>query len=143
MPATRCPVCAMRPLSHRNELEFRGMYFAFCSPSCQERFLQDPQHFLSRQGAPGRAAGPAKRRRLRLGQQPAPDQAETLRELLEGMMGVRAVGFRGDRLEITYDPGQASLEGLERELLEAGDRLGPGWGERLRRAFVHFEAEEG
>ncbi|MFA9460319.1 hypothetical protein [Thiohalorhabdus methylotrophus] len=137
----RCPVCAMRALSNSNELEFRGMYFLFCSPSCQERFLQDPDFFLSPRHARGHGPEAVKRRRLRLGHQPSRDQAETLRDLLEGLMGVRTVGFRGDRLEITYDARQASVEGLERELTEAGERLGPGWGERLRRAFVHYEEE--
>jgi len=131
----------MRIRSSGIELELRGMYFAFCSPSCQERFLQDPDHHLA-EGFARRAAPEAiRKRRLRLGAQPRPEQSETLQGLLEGMMGVRSVVFRGDRLEITYDPTQASVDGIERELTEAGERLGAGWGERLRRAFVHYEEE--
>ena len=139
---TRCPVCGMRADPGSVTLEYRGMRFALCSEQCRERFQTDPEGFV---GPPGQGSGPrpdpARRRRLRLGQRPTPSQAETLRDLLEGMMGVRAVSIRGDRLEITYHPDQASEDRIEGELAEAGERLGPGWPERLRRAFIHYEDE--
>ncbi|MFB6260612.1 MAG: hypothetical protein ABEK42_08005 [Thiohalorhabdaceae bacterium] len=136
----RCPVCGMAADAQANTLEYRHMHFAFCSEPCRERFQRGPEAFL---GKPSRrqAAGRTKRRRLRLGQHLSGDQRESLRDLLEGMMGVNAVAIRGDRLAITYDPEQAGDDRLEQELYEAGERLGGGWPERLRRAFIHFEEE--
>ncbi len=138
----RCPVCGMRTDPDSIALEHRHMRFAFCSEECRERFQSSPDRFIgtsSRDPTPAREE--VRRRRLRLGQRLTPSQGETLRELLEGMMGVRAVHSRGDRLEITYDRLQASPDRLEAELAEAGERLGPGWAEPLRRAFIHFEEE--
>lgn len=137
----RCPVCGMAADPDANALEYRHMHFAFCSDPCRERFQRSPETYLGRPGR--RAQGRIKQRRLRLGQRLSGDQRETLRDLLEGMMGVRTVDIRGDRVAITYDLDQASDERMEDELYEAGERLGRGWPERLRRAFIHFEEESG
>ena len=138
----KCPVCGMRVLSDANALEYGHMQFSLCSEQCRERFQDSPDAYLNAQppSAPN-AERPAKRRRLRLGQTLRPEQGEQVRELLEGMMGVRMVSFRGDRLEITYDAAPGSEDQIERELDEAGERLGPGWADRLRRAFIHYEEE--
>lgn len=138
----RCPVCGMPADAGTNTLEYRHMHFAFCSEPCRERFQRGPEAFLSAAGS-ARAPGRIKQRRLRLGQRLSADQRETLRDLLEGMMGVRTVDIRGERVAITYDPDLAGDDRLEQELYEAGERLGRGWPERLRRAFIHFEEESG
>ena len=139
----KCPVCGMRVTSDDNALEYGHMHFWLCSEPCRLRFQDRPERYAS--GARlGRREPPrehVKRRRLRLGQTLRPDQGELVRELLEGMMGVRMVAFRGDRLEITYDGATTGEDQIERELDEAGDRLGAGWADRLRRAFIHYEEE--
>ena len=139
---SRCPVCGMAADPDATTLEYRHMHFAFCSDPCRERFQRGPEAYL---GATGRQRprGRTKQRRLRLGQRLTNEQREVLGDLLEGMMGVRTVDIRGDRVAITYDPDQASDERLEEELSDAGERLGHGWAERLRRAFIHFEEESG
>ncbi|HKJ71824.1 MAG TPA: hypothetical protein VKA55_08750 [Gammaproteobacteria bacterium] len=138
----RCPVCGMAADPEATPLEYRHMLFAFCSDPCRERFQRSPEAYLEASGDRGRR-GRTRQRRLRLGQRLDSDQRETLRDLLEGMMGVRTVDIRGDRVAITYDPEQASADRLEQELFEAGERLGRGWAERLRRAFIHYEEESG
>jgi len=138
----KCPVCGMWVVADGNALEYGHMQFWLCSEQCRLRFQEEPRRHLSGTGArTGRNPERIKRRRLRLGQTLHPDQGEQVRDLLEGMMGVRMVSFRGDRLEITYDGGQTGEEQIERELDEAGDRLGAGWADRLRRAFIHYEEE--
>jgi YHS domain-containing protein len=138
----RCPVCGMPADSEGTTLEYRHMHFAFCSEPCRERFQRSPEAYLGTTGRQ-RRQGRIKQRRLRLGQRLSGDQRDTLRDLLEGMMGVRTVDIRGDRVAITYDPDQASDQRLEDELADAGERLGRGWPERLRRAFIHCEEESG
>jgi len=118
------------------------MHFAFCSDPCRERFQRSPEAYLGTTGRQPRR-GRIKQRRLRLGQRLTAEQREALGDLLEGMMGVRTVDIRGDRVAITYDLDQASDQRLEDELYDAGERLGRGWPERLRRAFIHFEEESG
>lgn len=140
--APRCPVCGMAADPDASTLEYRHMHFAFCSEPCRERFRRSPESYLELRPSP-RPGGRVKQRRLRLGQRLTGDQGEILRDLLEGMMGVTAVEIRGDRVAITYEPDQASDDRLEEELVEAGERLGRGWADRLRRAFRHFEEESG
>ena len=139
---SRCPVCGLPADPHSNTLEYRHMHFAFCSEPCRERFQRDPEAYLGDSGR-SRSPGRIKQRRLRLGQRLTDEQRETLRDLLEGMMAVRTVDIRGDRVAITYDLDLASDDRMEEELYEAGERLGRGWPERLRRAFIHFEEENG
>jgi YHS domain-containing protein len=134
----------MRVTSDANALEYGHMHFWLCSEQCRLRFQDRPERYVSGARAGERRAPPReriKRRRLRLGQTLRPDQGELVRDLLEGMMGVRLVSFRGDRLEVTYDGAMTGEDQIERELAEAGDRLGAGWADRLRRAFIHYEEE--
>jgi len=60
---------------------------------------------------------------------------------LRDVMGVEAVSVAGDRIEVTYDLLQVSLEDLEGILVGIGARLGGSWVESLRRAWIH-ESEE-
>ena len=137
-----CPVCGMRVTRADNGLEYGHMHFWLCSEPCRLRFQDRPAAYVTATGGRGGdGAALVKRRRLRLGQTLRPDEGNLLRDLLEGMMGVRMVAARGDRLEITYDTALTGAEQLEAELAEAGDRLGGGWGDRLRRAFIHYEEE--
>ncbi|MEF8793227.1 hypothetical protein [Thiohalorhabdus sp.] len=137
-----CPVCSMAADPDASTLEYRHMHFAFCSEPCREHFRRNPESYLELRPPP-RPSGGVKQRRLRLGQRLTGDESETLRDLLEGMMGITSVEIRGDRVAITYQRDQTSDDRLEEELVEAGDRLGQGWADRLRRAFRHFEEESG
>lgn len=134
------PVCHMWVTPEQHAIGFLGMHFAFCSLQCKERFMANPHLYI---GVPGEKAPKQtgeevlKRRRLRLDQPLSKPGAQRVTEQLRAMMGVYAVDIGMAELTITYDLLQATAEQIEATLQQAGARLGEGWGERLRRAFVH------
>lgn len=82
-----------------------------------------------------------KQRRLHLACPLSASEAEVLRKAVQAMMGIQSVSFEGEHMVIVYDLLQATARQVEEKLAEAGARLGEGWAERLRRAFVHYEEE--
>lgn len=142
--AANCPVCDMKVETPEHRIVYQQMHFAFCSAQCETRFLAHPHLYIGHPGAPApRREGQVvlKRRRLRLDHPLAVEGEALVRELLGGLMGVRAVEIRGASIEITYDLLQVSLEELEHALSEAGVRLGGEWVERLGRTLIR-ESEE-
>ena len=139
------PVCQMLVAPDQNAINYQGMDFAFCSQQCKDRFLANPHLYIgvpSGQKAPKQAGQEViKRRRLRLDQPLSASEAQQVTDQLRAMMGVYAVDIDADELTITYDLLQATAEQIEATLQQAGARLGGGWGERLRRAFVHYLEE--
>jgi hypothetical protein len=71
----------------------------------------------------------------------SPETGGALGDALLAMMGIRSISIDGDSIVIAYDLLQATAEQVEERLAEIGVRLGEGWTERLRRAFVHYEEE--
>lgn len=142
----RCPVCGMQVGADAPSLEYLGMRFAFCSAQCEERFRSNPHLYV---GGPGIKAPvqegqvSRKRRRLRTAQPLSAAQGERIQAALLEMMGMEAVRVRPEEgtVEITYDLLQCTEAQIERTLEEIGIRLGGGWGEALRRAFVHYLEE--
>lgn len=138
------PVCQMLVAPDQNAINYQGMDFAFCSPQCKERFLANPHLYI---GVPGEQAPKQageeviKRRRLHLDRPLSKADAQQVTEQLRAMMGVYAVDIAADELTITYDLLQATAAQIEATLQRAGASLGEGWGERLRRAFVHYLEE--
>lgn len=138
------PVCLMLVDPDQNAIEYQSMHYAFCSEQCKERFLANPHAYI---GVPGEKAPKQqgreviKRRRWRL-TEPLSDLAEReVTERLLGMMGMHSVQFKGPVVQITYDLLQVTAAQIEATLLAEGAQLGKGWGERLRRAFVHYLEE--
>lgn len=140
------PVCGMEvaltpPL---RQTVYKGVEYFFCSEQCLRRFSDKPELYI---GEPGRAAPKQqgveliKRRRLRLAAPLSPGEARIVEEALLGTMGVRQVSAEGDTLEISYDLLEMSAELIEEQMAAIGVRLGNGWSERLRRAFVHYVEE--
>ncbi|MCO6412261.1 MAG: YHS domain-containing protein [Thiogranum sp.] len=135
------PVCKMLVAPDQYAINYQGLDFAFCSQQCKDRFLANPHLYIGVPGEPApKQAGQevVKRRRLRLDQPLSASAAQQISEQLLAMMGVYAVDIAADELTITYDLLQATAEQIEATLQQAGARLGGGWGERLRRAFVHY-----
>jgi len=138
------PVCHMWVAPEQFAINYQGMDFAFCSSQCQERFLANPHLYI---GVPGEKAPKQsgkkviKRRRMRLETPLSDTDAQQVSEQLLVMMGVYAVDIAEDELTITYDLLQATAGQIEATLQQAGARLGGGWGEQLRRAFVHYLEE--
>lgn len=138
------PVCGMEVDPHDHALVYLQMHFAFCSLQCRERFLANPHLYVGIPGHPSpkqEGMEIVKRRHLRVAKPLSSDAAAMLVEALQTMMGIRAVHAEGDRVEIAYDLLQVTHEQIETKMAEVGVRLGEGWAERLRRAFVNFEEE--
>jgi len=138
------PVCGMPVDRHSNEIVYQTMHFAFCSLECKNRFITHPHLYIGYPGQPapkqeGREI--IKRRRMRLDHALSPEGILILTDSLRSLMGVKQLEVSGDTLEISYDLLQLSVAQIEAALHEIGLKLGEGWAERLRRAFVH-ESEE-
>ncbi|MCO6414519.1 MAG: YHS domain-containing protein [Thiogranum sp.] len=138
------PVCQMQVPPDQNAVHYLGMDFAFCSQQCKERFLANPHLYM---GVPGERAPKQagqeviKRRHLRLETPLSAPDAQQVAERLLAMMGIYSVDIDAHELIITYDLLQATAEQIEAALQQAGARLGAGWGDVLRRAFVHYLEE--
>lgn len=140
----KCPVCDMVVAGRDHEVTYQNMPFVFCSDQCKARFLAHPRLYI---GFPGSAAPKhegrvsLRRRHLRLEQPLSVEGKAILEGALCDVMGIDAVNVVGDRIDITYDLLEVSLEELEAILAGIGARLGGNWGETLRRAWIH-ESEE-
>lgn len=137
-------VCDMwvSPASH--PLHFRGMHFAFCSRECRERFLENPGLFIGRPGEPAaKQSGEVwrKSRRIHLGRPLDQGQADQVVNRLNALMSVTATWPGEDVLEVDYDLMQITALQIERALEAAGADLGGGWGDRLKRSFIHLLEE--
>lgn len=138
------PVCGMQARSGRHTLEYLGIHYSFCSAQCLERFRASPHLYV---GVPGEKAPKqsgmevVKKRRLRLDHPLSAADQQKIGAALHEMMGIRAVDFSGDAVEITYDLLLATARQIEEKLEAVGMHLGPGWADQLRRAFVNYEEE--
>ncbi len=57
------------------------------------------------------------------------------------MMGILDVRITGEKVAVTYDLFEATAEQIERDIEQAGAKLGAGWASRLRRGWVHYTEE--
>jgi len=136
-----CPVCQMEVEEGDLALVYLRMPFVFCSEQCRERFQATPHLYV---GLPGQKAAKQegrellKRRCIQLDARLTPEEMQMLEEALKAMMGIKQLFVEEDAVQITYDLIEATEAQIERTLLEAGVRLGSGWTERMRRAWVHY-----
>ena len=138
------PVCGMLVDSHKIEIVYAEVHYAFCSEQCRERFVENPHLYI---GYPGhkapkfRGIKALKWRRFKLEHSLTSLECEQLIEALRNMMGVRKVHVNKMLFEITYDLMEVTAEQIEKKLVEMGLSLGEEWGERLRRSFTNFIEE--
>lgn len=138
------PVCGVEVPPQQHALDYLEIPYAFCSQQCLERFLAHPHLYV---GQPGQKAPRQegrqllKRRSLHLAQPLDPAQTALLAESLHALHGIKQLKLGADTLEITYDLLQVTTEQIEQRMAEIGIKLGEGWTERLRLAFVHYEEE--
>ena len=141
---TKCPVCHMQVPSDQFALTYQGIHFAFCSEQCRDRFQTTPHLYI---GIPGHKAikqegqQVLKRRSFRVDQPLSSEQRQVLANDIARMMGIERVDVEGTEIRIVYDLLEATAEQIEATLVQAGARLGGGWTERLRRAWVHYTEE--
>lgn len=140
----RDPVCGMNVPRGDPQVNHLGIWFSFCSEQCLQRFLANPYLYV---GVPGRKAPKQegreiiKRRRLRLAAALTDADAAAVMRGLRQMMGVKSVEVTGHDIAIVYDLLQVTERQLEDQLAHLGARLGAGWAERMRHAFVHYLEE--
>lgn len=128
----------------RHATDFQGRTFAFCSAQCRERFVANPHLYVGLPGKPApRQQGLTvlKRRRFVLDTALDDTAAAILHAQITAMMGIEALTIDGANIEVTYDLLQATAAQIEAALVQAGASLGDGWGEQLRRGFVHYTEE--
>jgi YHS domain-containing protein len=138
------PVCHMKVSSASLATEYAGSHFAFCSTQCKERFLANPHLYI---GFPGRKA-PAqegkqviKLHSFLLSEPLDAIRAEQAKDALHEMMGILDVCIEGDKLKIKYDLIQVTAEQIADRLALIGAKLGGGWRDRLKMAFINNREE--
>ncbi|MEQ1589308.1 MAG: YHS domain-containing protein [Gallionella sp.] len=134
------PVCHMEVPPESFAIEYEGIPHAFCSEQCKERFLANPHLYI---GFPGHKA-PAqqgikviKSRRLVLSPPLDAMQTEQVKRALLEMMGIHEIIIAGDKIEIQYDLIQVTAEQIADRLRLIGIKLGGGWIDRLKLAFIN------
>lgn len=138
------PVCGIQVDPHQNAIVYLDIPYAFCSKQCLERFQTHPHLYIGQPGikAPRQAGQQLiKRRSLRLAKPLEAEQATKVAEALTELPGIKQVQVDMTTLTLTYDLLVSTTEQIEQKLAEAGIRLGDGWADRLRLAFVHYEEE--
>ena len=146
-----------------NQLVHGGVGYAFCSQQCRERFALTPRLYVGRHGvlAPKqKGVAVIKRRCIALGAPLPQARFVELERALLAMMGVIAVrpiselvkrrhepqwtdggtrrGVEIKATEICYDLLQATAMQVERRIVDLNATLNGGWGEKLRRDFIHY-----
>lgn len=138
------PVCGSQVDPHQYAIVYLGIPYAFCSRQCLERFQAHPHLYVGQPGlkAPRQEGKEIlKRRKLRLACALSAGQAVELGEALSAFPGIKQVRAEADTLTIIYDLLLVTTGQIEEKLAEIGVRLGDGWADRLRLAFLHYEEE--
>jgi len=139
-----CPVCDMQVTTDDLQMSYQGMNFSFCSAQCSDRFRANPHLYVGRAGHPSvKQQGDIvlKQRILLLDRSLSETQIEQLSSALQGMMGIKTMHVEGNRIQITYDLLLVTVQQIEKAIEEAGDHLGHGVSDMLKRSFVHYLEE--
>ena len=137
-------VCGMMVEPDRFHFRYQGRDYAFCSAQCTERFEANPHLYV---GTPGHPAPKKqglvvlKQRRFVVDGVLDEAQAKHLQAQINAMMGIESLQVNGAEVVVTYDLLQATASQIEAALEKAGAHLGNGWGETLRRGFIHYTEE--
>lgn len=137
-------VCGMEVNSDDISIDYLGIHYAFCSQQCLQRFQDNPHLYIGYPGSEApRHAGMEviKSRVIKLAEPLSRDQADTVIDYIEAMMGVQFVEVHEDNIEITYDLLQVTESQIEQTISEAGGVLGESLTEKIKRAFVHYMEE--
>jgi len=141
MPKDKCPVCDMETGTGQYALEYRKMFFHFCTEQCRETFLAHPGLYS---GNRVREYGEIiKNRTLYLAKSLDVDTQQAASEYLQGLMGIKDIQAVGRKFTLRYDLLQLTLAQVEKALSQVNVQLDNGWWQRLRRNWVrNIEANE-
>jgi len=140
----QCPVCHMMVNKDNFLLEYQQRAYAFCSQQCRERFESNPHLYV---GMPGHPAPKQhgdeiiKKRIVKLNEPLTENQSAVIVTDLGNMMGIKDIHIESDRIHITYDLLEVTVEQIEVAIEKAGEKLGNGLAEKLKRAFIHYLEE--
>jgi len=138
------PVCKMEVEIGQLSFSYLGIEYSFCSQQCQDRFSANPHLYIGQPGKPSpRQHGKSiiKRRLLKLDTAIPADIALKIERALKSMMGIKEVTIDKNIVRITYDLLEVTTAQIESTILHAGENLAAGWGEQLKRAFIHYFEE--
>lgn len=140
-----CPVCRMDVDTESSiTSKFQGMSYHFCSEQCLQRFTTNPGLYIGSRGLPSakqRGENIFVQRTLRLSSRIPEDIASGITAELHTMMGIKKVNIEGDKIVITYDLLEATAKQIESVLEKTGNKVSAGFGESLKRAFIHYIEE--
>lgn len=138
---SRDPVCGMRVDPKQYPLEYQNMHFAFCSPRCRERFLENPELYI-----PGRGHVPASRtikhlktrHRFRLTTAPDSRQQADVNRCLRKLMGIAGVRFKGRDVIIDYDLLETDARQVSNVLDHSGVEVAKSLWHRTRYFVINY-----
>lgn len=138
------PVCNMIVSADQYAIDYLGIHFAFCSLQCKERFLASPHLYIgaAEHKSPKQEGQEIlKCRHFKLTESLPDEMAALVADSIRTMMGIKSIHINGAAIEVTYDLLQVTAQQIESQLESTGAALGKDWGQRLRRAFVHYTEE--
>lgn len=138
------PVCKMEVDMGQLSYLHLGIKYSFCSQQCQDRFSANPHLYIGLPGKPSpkqHGESIIKRRVLKLSEIVPDDMAEKINTELRKMMGIKEVTIDKNIIRITYDLLEATIEQIEKTIENVGENLTASWGDKLKRAFVHYFEE--
>lgn len=138
------PVCKMEIEISQLSFLYQGIKYSFCSQQCQDRFSANPRLYIGQPGKPSpkqHGKSIIKRRLLKLDTSIPDDIALKIEIALKSMMGIKEVTIDKNIVRITYDLLEVTTEQIEVTIEKAAENLSASWGEKLKRAFIHYFEE--
>ncbi|MDQ6958980.1 MAG: YHS domain-containing protein [Mariprofundaceae bacterium] len=136
-----CPVCGMDTSNTKITTEYLGISYRFCSRQCLENFTTHPKLYLGIKSLKQEGKHVIKRRFFVFEHPIQTSVEDTLEITLSGMMGVRDVQMTSAKVTVTYDLLEVTSVQVEKHIEQAGARLGTGWADRLKRAWIQYTEE--
>ncbi|MFK5914487.1 MAG: YHS domain-containing protein [Woeseiaceae bacterium] len=140
----RDPVCIMDVDVGQLAFVYMDIEYSFCSQQCQDRFSANPHLYIGQPGKPSpkqHGESIIRRRVLKLDVSVPADVETKIDAALREMMGIKEVTIDKNIIRITYDLLEATTAQIETTIQLAGEKLAASWGEKLKRAFIHYLEE--
>jgi len=137
----QCPVCGMVSTDSNITMIRNGVTYHLCSRQCRENFNKQPGLYLGIHAEKHNRKSIVKKRTFKLGVPLSKTESVSLETALSTMMGVRRVEISGVSISIAYDLLEATAKQIEKAIEQAGNKLGSGWSDRLKRGWVHYTEE--
>ena len=141
---SHCPVCLMVTDTAAIEYLYQGLNLKFCSEQCMQRFVANPELYIGGVRKPSvkyRIKNIKKHRVIYLKRNITDNVANRICQTLNTMMGIHCINIHNNKVEITYDLLQATLQQIETQIELVEPCLSLNWFRRMHRAFIHYKEE--